>query len=820
MPEKPNLDIQKAGSQVGTIPVIVDYRIIDIFSAQLYSSPAKAIEELVVNSYDAFAENCQVIIPEDWGASDGRVLVWDDGESMDLQGLRELWLVADSYKRDPDRENAAKKRGRLPVGKFGIGKLASYVLGQRISHVCKRGNQILVVTMDYSDVVPSESSLVAHQLVEPKKLSLEVRSLNEKEAKELLGYAVSGDLPGRVKLPLFGAESPPSWTLVVIDHLKEDRKRIQKGRLEWIIATALPLVPNFKVFLNGNEIPPSKLDLKVIHTWNAGENDSVAQELGYYVGAETSKPKPFNSWVNIPGIGNVSGEFTLYESSLITGKASENGRSHGFFIMVRNRLINHDEPLFGIHALSHATFNRFRAVIYADGLDKTLVANRESVSEQSRLILEKYLLSKFNDIRNWYENWLIEEEKRQGIPERLASVPGALARFPLKHAVDRAVTEKEVVPRTIKTPPKGEPIEDVIRLFELAALDPAQPIAVFDASNGIVKININHPYYINFSDSQTHQSMEVLAAAEVLLEAYLLDTTLSPDEVDDIVNRRDQLLRALVQDRPISVTIIARQLRDSVTSVEGSENSCHQVFRSLGFDVVPLGGPGKPDGIATAHLAVRYGRKVGEVDSRAYKVTYDAKSSIHEKVKSGNLSLSAVSNHRDKWGADYAVVVAPGFEDTKGDESKAVEEAVKQDVCLIRARDFADLIEASGVKPLPLESLEELFKLNSPQKTRDWIEGFRAEKNAAPLHHIRLVLDIIYKLQKERPMDPPSWGAIQSAHPALKEISERQIREWVLSLSRLQPDLISLYADKVELHSSPEVIVRHFQQSLKEIEKK
>jgi hypothetical protein len=69
-------------------------------------------------------------------------------------------------------------------------------------------------------------------------------------------------------------------------------------------------------------------------------------------------------------------------------------------------------------------------------------------------------------------------------------------------------------------------------------------------------------------------------------------------------------------------------------------------------------------------------------------------------------------------------------------------------------------------------------------------------------------------------MDPPSWGAIQSADPALKDISERQIREWVLSLARLQPSLISTYADKVELHQSPEVIARHFQQSLKEIEKK
>ncbi len=44
-----------AGKQTGTIPVHISYRIIELFSEGLYSSPHKAIEELVTNAFDAGA---------------------------------------------------------------------------------------------------------------------------------------------------------------------------------------------------------------------------------------------------------------------------------------------------------------------------------------------------------------------------------------------------------------------------------------------------------------------------------------------------------------------------------------------------------------------------------------------------------------------------------------------------------------------------------------------------------------------------------------------------------------------------------------------
>ncbi len=810
MPRAITTDIGQAGSQVGTIPVSIGYRIIELFSGHLYSNPAKAIEELVVNAYDAFAETCIVVVPDDWDVARARVLVWDDGDSMDLEGFNELWLVAETRKRDPDREAAAIQRGRLPVGKFGIGKLASYVLGKRITHICKRGKEYLAVTMDFSQVVP-EGSPRRNEEGKAKQIDLPVRSLTKDEAQELLAFATSGELPGGVKLPLFSKEAPKNWTLVVIDGLKvkDGTTRIPLGRLRWIISTALPLVPDFRVSLNGEEISPSRESRGTLRTWRIGDDDSIAKDKGYEVGDDPSKPKPFDTYVIIPGVGPVSGQFTLYEDTLLGGKAGEVGRSHGFFIMVRRRLINHEDPLFGIHPLSHATFNRLHAVVHADGLDRFLVASREDVAAEARNALKAYLTVKFTEIRGWYEDYQKRREKKEGVEDRLAGVPSPLVRFPLRHALDRAIHDKGVIPRALRLPPLVHLAMDLIKGFALASMDSTEPIAIFDAATGIVKINVNHPYYVNFSDSP---DMEAFAASEILLEAYLYETDLPPDEVQALLTKRDDLQRALVRSKPRSVTLIAERLRDSAHAEKDLEEGCHAAFAALGCDVVPMGGSGKPDGIATAILGVKYlrgGR--GQVEDHSYKVTYDAKSSEDDRVKSTNLGLATVARHRDENDAKYAIVVAPDFETTEGEESKAVKEARREEVCLIRVDDLADLVDASGVKPLSLERLEGLFsECRSPENSHEWVQNFVRESEPRP--DLAAIFETIHRLQEENRTELPSFGAIKYNHPKLKDASERDIKGWVQAVARLLPDLIRIYGERVELLQSPDYVLTQYHQ--------
>lgn len=101
------------GTPVASIPVTISYRIIELFSAGLYRSPHKAVEELVSNSYDALATEVDLVLPPNLSDADASIWVVDNGESMDLQGLTELWQIARSPKLtardDPDAQ-------RPPIG--------------------------------------------------------------------------------------------------------------------------------------------------------------------------------------------------------------------------------------------------------------------------------------------------------------------------------------------------------------------------------------------------------------------------------------------------------------------------------------------------------------------------------------------------------------------------------------------------------------------------------------------------------------------------------------------------------------------------------
>lgn len=85
--------------------------------------------------------------------------------------------------------------------------------------------------------------------------------------------------------------------------------------------------------------------------------------------------------MDFENLKGVHGEFILYEDSLVEGKSSELGRSHGIFLIIRGRLINLEDALLGMDAFSHGAFNRCRIIVNADELDKNLTSTREAVKD-------------------------------------------------------------------------------------------------------------------------------------------------------------------------------------------------------------------------------------------------------------------------------------------------------------------------------------------------------------------------------------------------------------------------------------------------------
>src|SRR2546427_11736087 len=97
MPSEPSF--ASIGKATGTIDVRLSYRIIELFSEGLYASPNKAIEELVANSFDAGAQRVEVLLSPNLHDQTATIVVIDDGEGMDISGLKQHWLIGVSNKR-------------------------------------------------------------------------------------------------------------------------------------------------------------------------------------------------------------------------------------------------------------------------------------------------------------------------------------------------------------------------------------------------------------------------------------------------------------------------------------------------------------------------------------------------------------------------------------------------------------------------------------------------------------------------------------------------------------------------------------------------
>ena len=104
---------------------------------------------------------------------DATITVIDDGEGMDQEGLKQHWIIGKSNKR----ELPALPRGRQQIGKFGIGKLATYVLAERLTHISKSGKKYYSTSMDYRAIeqrvdqgfAPKTPIKIAlHELTEPE----------------------------------------------------------------------------------------------------------------------------------------------------------------------------------------------------------------------------------------------------------------------------------------------------------------------------------------------------------------------------------------------------------------------------------------------------------------------------------------------------------------------------------------------------------------------------------------------------------------------------------------------------------------------------
>src|ERR1700709_1941227 len=104
-------------------------RFIDLLGQQMYGGPVPAVAELIANAWDADAKKVEVSIPKDPTKPKAEIVVRDFGEGMTYEEINDFYLSL-GYERRKRGERT--KKGRLVMGRKGIGKLAGFGIAEDI----------------------------------------------------------------------------------------------------------------------------------------------------------------------------------------------------------------------------------------------------------------------------------------------------------------------------------------------------------------------------------------------------------------------------------------------------------------------------------------------------------------------------------------------------------------------------------------------------------------------------------------------------------------------------------------------------------------
>ena len=837
------IQAEQIGIKKSDISVEISTRFLEHFSEQLYSSPQKAFEELIANGWDAGAHFVDIRIPNDLVAKDATITVLDNGVSMDENGLRELWHIAFSPKQDNRHQH-----GRPMVGKFGIGKLATYVLANRLTYICKAEDGVIRrVTMDYGDI---------DQFEEPGRLVsnlyLELFEVEDNDLREALLAVTKGIdtlkiINGESKIQEnideidedFGAEGSSlnrenenTWTLVILAGLKPAGQALKAHILRRMLRAALPLSTEMVIRMNGEVLTSTKSDVEISNEWKIGKelgfSELEIEENGDINGSQSidtegslvkipikisNEPIPH---IELPDVGPVTGVVRLYKDRISGGKSEERGVSNGFFVNVLGRMINQNDPSFGEKNLNHAAWSRFRMTVRADGLDKYLTTNREQFQNQRALtIFRAFLRRAFNKVRSAYDSDSGVEMPDGG--DVLVQSLGVLSLAPLRSAVSETLRTQAPLPglfdesgisdREAKRRDwydnTGDNIRNALNTVKFENMSDEEFVK-FRISDNTIIINKNHSFVAEHTRTKAEKElMRTIAIVHLLSDIYGLESGIEPDKLENVRDFRNKLMQFRALARRKSGTHIAQILLSAQHKSNESkqlEKIVGDALSYLGFQVKELGKSGEPEGIAKAYSISRAWVPT-EKDSEQplYSFTYDTKSSKYAKSTTGNLTLDAVEEHRNNYDANYALVIAPGF------QSGAADSRTKDsNITLMTAQDLGRLLELTvEFGAIPINEMEELFNLKSSNEVVVWVNELRDKLAGSRKLTIDKFLQALSKLKGKVPdlLHPQLIQLTCRNELNLPTVTENEILALVHGLSIAVPDLIGID------HSTKKIVV-------------
>lgn len=798
--------MQELGTAIDKVTLDIDLHIIEHFSKHLYSSPNKAVEELVANGYDADATKVLVYLP---GTYTDNVIIWDNGFSMNVKGLQALWKVADSPKKNHASRDITSRTGgiRKVIGKFGIGKIASYTIGNKIHHICKSGGVFLSVGIDYDILLNSpKSNGQAHE-------ESKIYKLTEAQAKEILTKSfkvIPDDFEN-----FFNSDS---WTFALIEEIKDIN--LPEGRIKWILGNGMPLQPQFSVYVNNNLVQPSITKNGLVCEWDFGKQEIIDQlnkkwEEAVKAGIVSGKLKFGKSqnldpefpalkipYVEFPNLGKIWGKNRLYNKSLLDNRISDIGRSHGFFIMVRGRLINQDDAQFFLNDPSFATFYSSQYILHVDGLDEDLLADRERVQETSVCSKELKVLQK--------STYLAMASKQRKELELISGSEKIQNRLP----VDSSQYFLEPLAALWMKTGSGEELGFDFRepKIDSKPLGSENHISEFSTNKGFT-VNSDHPYYQNLTKllgngkqaQKVVKEFEVIAVSEKLFEGHLFEIGISDEQISKIMLWRDEMYRRLAKADTRNLHQLGETLKEASYKGGGEfEKAIADMLNTIGFISNVDGASGKKDIFVKAFCG-----------DGSYKLTFEAKGSSAPSLKNDEAETGGANNHRIEAGADHAVIVArkfAGFERSNQKPAIIAECESMGTVSIMEVDALIDLAYSVKEHSYSLDSLKEVFtSIESPALKKE-----RIQKLINPLDNFDYV-DFLNKIWEKQ--DVLGQGHSVSIKPIWQEFYRDKGLEEIEILNKVEALRTLVYPviqydqtqKEVALRQSPENIVQLIQ---------
>lgn len=845
----PDLVAQSESSlaTVAQIPVHISYEIIKLFSEGLYQSPQKAVEELVSNSYDANAGSAHVLLPDpNYGAVEASdddstladaeahghpaesaqdrdqndlppLWVIDNGTGLDDAGFEQLWRVASSQKASGGSVD------RLPIGQFGIGKLAAYVLAWRLTHISKVSGTIRLTSMNFRILE------TVHQYNNAEPIQLELKEVSEDDARRLMADIEERD-PDAWRL-LFGPESSETWTAARLSDFKGLYEKLSAGRLDWVLRTGLPLHTDFQIWLNGSKLESSKAERERLFTIELGsDEDDVAEALGL-----TKMP---SGGVSIPGIeGPITGRAELFEKRLTEGKSDQYNRSNGFFVRVRGRVINLEDGLFGLNPLNHATWSRFALELEADGLRHHLLSSREGVRESDAIdTLRKYLLGVFNRCRTAYEKSLDLNQHGIDINKLLDNAPSAFLTEPIVETVRLAMDADDESYYFAK--PTFSEEEDREEWFagyaeraanELVSEIVFEETGIFDrvvryhpTSRRLV-VNSEHPFIGKLlASSRGKVPAALFGSSEFLIDAILQDYGVSRQMSVDLLTDRDKILRIIAGDEPSTAVEALRLLKSAMTHDTALERAVGAAFRVLGFEYERRGGnSGGTDGVLYARLGRGGGSGLDD-----FKIVYDAKQTNSVSVPADKIDFGSLETFRATEDADFGFFVAKQYDGQSTETSKVNKKlaAARESgytLSLLLVEQLQRLVELHYQYGVPLTTVRELFaKPRSVEQVNRWLDELEAVLTTSGRRVPLLKLLEVLEAQKADELQVPSVKVARVVEPTLKTYPPETLAAALQAVSTIVGSRwieVSSANDEVRLHGSASQIVAEVERHLRDM---